>query len=233
MNRFTVPIKSKSIDSSHVTAIILASIPNPRMKTMPSVSLLSVDKQHNVIDIQVESIRASYPKADIILVTGHDANQVISKKPDGVRIIENQSYNDSGENEEIRLALNNSITESILLINGNCIFDAACIQQMRNHGSCTLVDVKDQIDSDSLGVISNGNKVENIAYGIEKKWCYVSYIEGREYTLLKKFASLRNRGNMCAFESLNYIVSNGGTIYTIEQRAGYIRKISSSKDILV
>jgi len=233
LNRFTVPIKKKSNDSSNVTVVLLASIPNPRMKTMPSVSLLNIDKQHNVIDIQVEAIRAAYPKSDIILVTGHDSNQVIAKRPNGVRIIENQLYNDCGENEEIRLALNNSITECILLINGNCIFNASCLQQLRGHGSCTLVDTKGQMDSDSIGVIANGSKVENLAYGIESKWCYVSYIEGKEYDLLKKFSSLRNRSNMCMFESINYIVSNGGVIYTVEQNAGYLRKISSSKDILI
>ena len=67
-NRFVVPIKPIQTDSANTTAIILASMPNQRMKTMPAVSLMSVDKQHTVLDLQVESILAVFPKAQIVVV---------------------------------------------------------------------------------------------------------------------------------------------------------------------
>lgn len=232
-NRFTVPIKSKSNDSANTTVIILASIPNDRMKTMPSVSLMMVDKQNHVIDIQVEAIRTVFPKSDIVLVTGHDATQVIEHRPTCVRIVENQMYESRGENEELRLGLNNSTTDNTLIISGNCIFNSNALQHLKNHASCTLIDKRQQIDKDSLGVISNNGRVENIAYGVMDKWCYITYLEARETKILRKFASAKNKSNMCFFEAINYVTSHGGVINTVGQQNGYLRRITSSKDMIV
>lgn len=232
ISRFTVPTRPKASDSANVTAIILASIANDRMKTMSPVSLMMVDKQNTVLDCQIDAIRTVYPKCEIILVVGHDAQQVIDKKPRNVRIIENMSHDNAGEIEELRLAINNVTTDNVLLINGSCIFNANALQHLRGHSSCTLVDKKNQIDKDSLGVISNNGRVEHIAYGVQDKWCYISYLEGREHTILRKFVSVRNRGNLCLFEGINYVLTHSGLIYSIGQQDGYLRKITSGKDLL-
>lgn len=230
-NRFQVPIKSKSFDSSTVTAIILGSIPNDRMKTMQPVSTMLVNSQQTVLDIQVEAIRTVFPKSEIVLVAGHDSQQVIDKKPKSVRIVENSSYETLGEVEELRLAINNVTTDNILIINGSCIFNSGALGHLRGHSSCTLVDKKNQIDRDSLGVISNNGKVENIAYGVQDKWCYITYLEQREQAILRKFVGIKNRGNLCMFESINYVLSHSGQIYAIGQQDGYLRRITSGKDL--
>lgn len=232
INRFTVPTRPKVSNSANVTAIILASIANDRMKTMLPVSLMMVDKQNTVLDSQIDSIRTVYPKCEIILVVGHDAQQVIDKKPANVRIVENTNYDSAGEIEELRLAINNVTTDNILLINGSCIFNAKALQHLRGHSSCTLVDKNNQIDKDSLGVISNNGRAENIAYGVQDKWCYISYLEAREHAILRKFISVRNRCNLCLFEGINYILTHNGLIYSIGQQDGYLRKITSGKDLM-
>jgi hypothetical protein len=229
--RFTVPTRPKQNDSSNTTAIVLASIPNERMKTMPPVSLMMVDNQHNVLDLQIEAIRMVFPKCEIALVVGHDAQQVIDRKPHGVRVIENQSYDTAGETEELRLAINNCTTDNILFINGSCVFNSAALQHLRNRSSCTLVDKTNQIDKDSVGVISHNDRVENIAYGVQDKWCYMTYLEHREHMILKKFVSIKNRANLCAFEGINYVLNHGGIIYSVGQTNGFLRKISSGKDL--
>jgi hypothetical protein len=233
INRFTVPTKPKLGDTSNITAVILSSIANDRMKTMPPVSLMMVDRQHTVLDVQIEAIRTVFPKCEIALVVGHDAQQVIDKKPNYVRVIENVNHETLGEVEELRLAINNCVTDNIILISGNCIFNANALQHLRGHSSCTLVDKKNQIDKDSLGVISNGGRVENIAYGVQDKWCYITYLESREQTILRKFVSVRNRSNLCMFEGINYVLSNGGQIYAIGQQDGYLRRVTSGKDLRV
>lgn len=230
IGRFTVPIK-KPKDSSNVTCIILASMSLQGMKSMPSISLMSINKQQNILDVQIESVIATFPKAEIILVVGHDSNDVLNHKPKFVRAVENLLFDERGEGEEIRLSLNNTTTDSVLLIGGNCVFNSDAIQQLKGHGSCTLIDGKGQIDKDSLGVIHNNNRVENIVYGVSDKWCYITYLEGRELSLLRKFVSMRNRSNMCMFEAINYIINNGGVIYTVKQNNGFLRRICSSKDV--
>lgn len=231
-NRFVVPIKPAYKDSSNVTAIVLGSIPNDRMKTMPAVSLMMVNKQQSVVELQFESISAAFPKSEMILVVGHDGQQVIEKRPKQMRIVENQLYEQCGEVEELKLAINNVTTDAVLIIKGNTIFDSKAIKQLRNHGSCTMIDKKDQMTKDALGVISNGSKIENIAYGVEDKWCYTTYLEGRELKILRKFVNMRIKSKMCLFEALNYIVSNGGLIYCVGQQEGYLRQILSPKDVL-
>ncbi len=230
-NRFIVPIKPVSQDSSNITVVILASTPNPRMKTMPPVSLMTVDKQHNVLDLQVESIVAAYPQAQIVLVAGHDIGQVVDRRPKNVRIVENPLYEMTGEVDELRLGLNNVTTEHVIIIDGNVIFNAAAIKQLRGHGSCTLVDRSNQIDKDCLGVISNNSKIENIAFGVQDKWCYITYLQNKEFTILRRFINVRSRGKLCVFESLNYVTSHGGLIYAVGQSGGYLRKINTSKDL--
>ena len=233
MNRFTVPIKPKGSDSSNTTALILASIANERMKTMPPVSMMLVDSQHTVLDCQIEAIKTIYPNCDIILIVGHESQRVIESRPKNVRIVENKLYDSAGEAEEIRLGINNCITDNILLVDGNCLFNADALQHLRGHGSCTLIDKNEQMAKDSLGVISHNSKVENIAYGVQDKWCYISYLESKEHNILKRFTAVKNRCNLCTFECLNYVLSHNGQIYSVGQSNGFLRRIMSGKDLKV
>lgn len=230
-NRYVIPIKQSKQTHNNVTAVILASIPNHGMKTMPPVCSMTIDKQHTVLDLQIEAINIAYPNSEIILVVGHGAQELINNRPIGVRIVENSKYDELGEIEELRLALNNVTTDNVLLVNGNLIFNANAISNLKGHSSCVLVDNNSQISDESLGVISNNSMLENIAYGVANKWCYVSYLENHEHLILRKFCNVRTRGRMCLFEGINYITSHNGLIYTVKQNNGYLRKIESNKDI--
>lgn len=229
ITRHTVPLKNNKPKST--TVILLASSPNEGMRTMPSVSLINVDGQHNVLDIQYEAINIAYPSSDIILVSGHDSHAVMNKKPKQIRMVDNQLFESAGDVEELRIGLNCSIGDSALIADGKCIFDAKAISQLQGHGSCTLIDVKKQISEDSIGVIFNNTKVESFAFDMPHKWCYITYLEGRELEILKKFVAIKSKSNLCLFEAMNHVINRGGLVRPVMQSHGFVRRISSRKDL--
>lgn len=227
-NRFTVPIKPTIRQSLDVSIIILASGYNSRMRSYGCVSLMMVDKYHNVLDAQVNAINSIYPKSDIIITSNSDSRELAFKKPKNVRLIEVSE--DAGEMSELRLALNVSISSTVVVIDGNTIFDSNSLKNIRNRGSCTLVKDGDA-SHESLGVTTDCRKVEYIAYGIPNPWCRITVFTGRELDMLSKYCMKKNKSNLCLFECMNNITMNGGTFSYVSNQ-GYTRRISSPKDII-
>lgn len=230
MKQCIVPIISNKSDSSSITVLILGSIPCDRMRTVSSVSMLPINAQQNVLDIQLEAIKTVFPKCEIVMTVGHRKEEIIRKKPSYVRIVENLNYESLAQNEDLRLGVNNITTKNTLIFPGNIIFDSSAIQQFKHNKSMTLFDKNNQFNDNSLSVIDNNGVLENITYGLPKKWTYMTFLVEKELSILRKIVNTKSKEKYCLHESINYVASRG-TIYTCPQSNGNMRKITSIKDI--
>lgn len=224
MNRFITTTKIKQSDSSNYSIILLSSIPQERMLYSPPISLYPVDSHNNVLSYQHKIIKAVFPKSEIFLVVGHNSSQVINKCPRDIHIIENQRWNELGEAEELKLGINATITESIIIISGNMIFDTSTLSQIKTTHSSILVNNKVN-DDGAIGTINNNSKLENMAFGLDNKWQYISHFNGKELELLRSICNTKTKANLCSFECINKVINRGGIIYTIQHSEGFIQRI--------
>lgn len=225
--RFTLPIKK--IDTpNELTVIILGADVSPRKKAHGPKSLVALGTKWNVIETQLDSIKTVFPKADVILVTGFQSQNIVNKNYQ-IRLINNPFYEDTSDVEQIRLALNATLSNKVLIIGGDIAFDAPAIMKIADYNSSILFDEINQVDDESVGVIHNNNVVESLSYSLPKKWLYTLYLEGKELEIMRKFVKNKELSKLLFFEAVNYIISAGGLIRAIPQRNGSMYKIGSAK----
>ncbi len=225
--RFTMPIKNIASDNE-LAVIILGADVSPRKKSQGAKSLIPLSPKWNIVEMQLDAIKTIFPKADIILVTGFQSQQVISKKYP-VRIIENPFYEETSDVEQIRLALNATLNNKVLIVGGDLAFDAPSLMGVSNHGSNVLFNDARTLDSDDpcIGVVHNNNVVENLVYCTPNKWLHTLYIEGKELEMLRKFVRNKERSKLLFFEAINYIVSSSGLIRAVAQRSGTMYRVGA------
>lgn len=220
--RFTVPIKNVP-NNNEVSVVILGADVAPRKKNQGAKSLIPFGSKSNMIEMQIVSIKNALPKSEIILVTGFQSQQVITKGYP-VRIVENLNYNETSDVEQIRIALNAVLNKKVLIINGDLAFDSLSIMNITNHGSNTLFNPSQQENNDSIGVIHNNNKLENLIYCTANKWLHCVYLEGKELEIMRKFVRNKVSSKLLFFEAVNYVASNG-LIRALPQQTGTMYRI--------
>lgn len=228
--RFITSTKSGT-DSSSYTIILYGSKPIDRMRSFGAKSFLQVTKLQTVIDLQIEAIRTVYPKSEVILVSGFDFDKSVKIKPTNVKIIENSRFEETNEIEDIKIGVNASLNPNIIIISSDIIFNASALVQLKNRGSCVLLDSKKQFSPEDVGCTWNDTRVEMLAYGIPNQWCHIAQFSGKELELLKKFVNLKGKGSLVSYEAINYIVKNGGKICPVSQVSGHCRKVEKPEDI--
>jgi len=227
-----VPIRRTNVDKDDITVIILAANIGYGMKSYGPKSLLHVNSQETLIEYQINLIQTCFPKADILLVVGFLADKIIRKRPDGVRIIENQLFETSNETEQIRLALNCTLTNNVLIIKDDIIFNRDTLYSISQGQSCLIYDSQHQIDSSNIGVTIVDSKATIFSYDIPTKWCHIVYLTGKELKIVKGLCYPRERSRMYFFEILNMMLERIGAIKAIEPTNMEIVKIDTSRNLL-
>jgi len=228
-SRFTAPAKQQSIECLRgVGVIILAEEMGYRMKSYGPKCLIET-KTGTILSDQIKTIQKVFHDPDIVLLTGFQADKIVKKSPKGIRIVENQLYQDTNSVEGLRLCFNNMSNNSILIISGDLIFNEHALNSIANEGSCVIIDSKNRISNDEIGVSTNNDRILNFAYGLDSIWCGIVFLQGKELQMAKNFCT-RDNSKMCSFEMLNYVINSGGKIRHIEPQNLNIAKISSVKD---
>jgi hypothetical protein len=210
-HKFMVPIKPKGLEKDGLSIIILSGSPGYRMRSYGPRCLLKDKYGVTILQNQTNSFTIFKPKAEIILVSGFELDKVVKNKPAGVRIVENQLYEDTNEVEEARLGINNALYDNILLTFGDIYFNDFLIRDLALKESTLVVDQKNSMLSDDVGVTVVDEYATIMSFAIRHpKWCRFAFFTGRELKLLKAFISDRNNNKLYLFEALNFIMEKGG-----------------------
>ena len=230
--RFIAPTKrdENKRPKSLSTIIPVAGI-GYRMKSYGPKCLLKVAENQTIISRLIYNINTVFSKEEIIVCVGFEADKVMQNLPENVRVVENQKYEETNTTESLRLSLNNSVSDSILIIHGDLVFNPATIQNFDRTRSSVVVDSTGQIRDDETGVTIVNGEATFFAYGLPCKWGQIAYFVGRELDLLKKICSDRNKSKMYTFEILNEIIQNGGQFRSVEPRNMKIYEVDGLKDL--
>lgn len=228
-----VPVRRDFHDRSDITVVILAANIGYGMKSYGPKTLFNINDKETLLEYQINILQTTFPKCEIILVVGFQADRIIKKCPPGIRIVENQLYETTNEVEQIRLALNCTLTENVLIIKDDIVFNAETLRSITRDKSCLIYDSKNQIDNENIGITVVDDVATIFAYGINTKWCHIIYLTKKELNILKSICNRRNLERLYLFEVLNTMLKRIGKMKAIEPQAMEISKIDTSKNLFM
>ncbi len=215
-----------------ISIIILSDSPGYRMKSYGSCPLITVNNKY-LLDLQIEAIKNTYSNYEIILCTGFDSDKIakyISKNysSTNIRIVENQIFSNSNSCESLRLSLNNTLNDKILVINGSLLFNKHTLKCLDNTKICTLIQ-KNPIENLQIGVNINYDVAQYFSFGAYKTWSEIIFLNDAPcIDQLKKFLSHPESKKKFLFEGLNDLIKNKIEIKCIENK-NVIYKIDNIK----
>jgi choline kinase len=225
------PTRPQNKNLTDITIIILAANICYGMKSYGPKTLLTIHDQVTLLEYQIDLLNTVFPNSDIILVVGFLADKIIKKRPPNVRIIENQLYETTNEIEQVRLALNCALTNNVLIIKDNVIFNVDTLKEIEPNKSCIIYDSQNKIDKSDVGVTIVDNCATIFSYDLPTKWGHVVYLCNKDLSIFKNYCSNRNYSKMYLFEVLNMLLHKIGKIQAIEPKNMEIVKIDTSRDL--
>lgn len=226
-----VPTRPTHVNRQDITVIILAANISYGMKSYGPRSLLHVNERETFLDYQINLIKTVYPTSDIMLVVGFLADRIIRKRPEGIRIIENQIFEDTNEAAQLRLAFNATLTHNVLILKDNVIFNMETLRAISQNESCVIVDTKNQIDEEDIGVNMRDQYVTHFTYNMPQRWCHIAYLTDKDLKIVRTICQNRDHSRLYLFEILNMLLEKTEKIRAIEPQNMEIIKIDISKHL--
>ena len=234
MIRHTTKIKDSGVGPSPeqpLTVIIPVAGMGHRMKSYGPKCLLNANQKETILEKTVSNIKREYPYSDIIVVVGFESEKVIRSLPSFVRIVENQNYEKTNIVESLRIGINASAHDNVLIIYGDLIFNVYSIREITSSGTCVVFDSKNRFKEEEVGLTVVENKVTTFAYGLPNKWSQIAYLEDGAFEMLKSLCADKRKNKLYLFELFNIIIESGLVMKAKEPKGMTIREIDSLKDL--
>jgi choline kinase len=228
---YVVPTRPVNISKNDITIIILAANIGYGMKSYGPRSLININDKETVLEYQINLIKNIFPKSDIILVVGFWADRIIRRCPQGVRIVENPFYEETNEVEQLRLALNCTLTENVLVLKDNTIFNIETFKDISKDGSCLIYDSKNQLEKEDVGITVVNGYGTILSYNIPTKWCHIVYLANKDLKAIKSICNNKDNAKLYLFEALNILLHRIEKMKAIEPTNMEIIKIDNSRDL--
>lgn len=169
--------------------------------------LLGFKRGHKrLVDIEnftklIEKIKLSFVSPDIVVVTGIYNKEYLNVKKD-FRIVQNQLPFDTGEIEQVRIALNNTINKKIVILKQECQFNCDLIKKGIKSYKKFVIDGNNE---ENPGMIIQDNLVNNISFGLKNNFGDMLYINNQEEII--EFIEKSHNRNKKLHELVNYLIN--------------------------
>lgn len=232
----TTPNAKGNQSNELVTVILLAENYGYRMKSKGALSLVEI-KGKSLLEIQIQAIKAVFTNFEIILCCGYDSKSVyefIQKrmKNVNVRIVENQVYENSNCCETTRIALNNTLNEKIIVMNGGLLISASHLKAIDTQKTCILSQANKKMEDFEVGVVENESLVQNMSLGIkERRWLDFLFLSGKKNVeIFYNIVSSIDFKNRFLFEAINELIQNI-QVENVDIRTTRMCKVDSIKSL--
>jgi len=223
--------RSYKPSTSDVTVIIPAAGMGHRMKSYGPKALINLYDDITLIERQLHLIWAVYPKSEIFVVIGFEAEKIRSRLKDyPVRFIYNPIHQETNVLYSISLAIQASISKEVLIVYGDLIFNESAIRNLRG-SSTVVIDDEGMMKKCEVGVCVQDKSAINFSFGLETKWAQISYLSGKELSLFREICLKSETSQWFGYEALNYVLENGGKIQAVKQKSIKLFEIDSARDL--
>ena len=217
--------------NSELSIIIPAAGMGYRMKSYGPKCLINIYEDKTIIERQIEILWSIYPKAEILVCVGFEAEKVrksLERYP--VRFIYNPLHEKSNVLYSLGLAAQATISKEILIVYGDLIFNEHAVRNLRGD-SKVVVDCCGQMGKNEVGLIFNDKSITNFAYGLDSKWAQIAYLTEKELNIFKSISCKEQSSQWLGYEALNYIIDNGGSLQYTRPKLMKIFEIDTPKDL--
>lgn len=196
-------------EDEFVTVIIFEKSCNLRLKTnnFPFI------KVHGkaILDKQIEIISSMFKNFEIIFVCGNSCLKIFEHakkyKNINLRIVQNQNFSSSNCCESIRVALNNTFNNKILILPEDILIPQNSFKNLDLLSNFVFVYDNNNDNNFEIGAIKNDLKLESLTIGIKQNYWTEIFFIGDNKTL-KDFREILfqdNFKNKLFFESINFL----------------------------
>ena len=221
-------------DYSKLSVIIPAAGMGRRMKSYGAKGLISINGQ-TVLERQIKTIWRVYPSAEITIISGFQSDLIHERirKKYPVRIIKNNDYEDNNVARSIFLGLQSCINQHALLIYGDLVFNSSTIRNLVGRGSKIVVDSREKIKAEEVGVLFGKEEVMHFSYAMDTKWCQIAYLAPKEMKMFEEISSSPDCDKWFGYEIMNEIIDGGGSFSAVEPSGMKIAEIDSPRDLKI
>lgn len=230
MNRYTRKIKRSKFPET-VDVIILTAGIGAKVKSCEPRSLLKVNGT-TLIEHQITVIQDLFPKSNIITVAGYDINKIIRKISTKTRIVENQIYQDSNSGESLRIGVNNSNADGLLILHGDLYFDSEIFEKVKFEESFLFCN--NSFHEKEVGINIIDGYISVLSYGLDLKWSQIAFLRNNEVNILRRILIKNDFETkyLLSFEIINKIIENGGKFKAVHNEHNKIKELDTMKDIM-
>lgn len=232
----TKPNKIKETDL--ITVILVYHSFVKRMKAFGNVAMIPISQNEKLIDRHIRQIKRQIKNYEIIISLGYDANKVqnyIYKRyrKENVRCIENTRYEVSGVCESLRLAINNTHNDKILIINGNIVYEEKILDKIISSQSITALSGKQFNQTLDIGanIDEDTGSIAQVSYGpINNRWSEIIYLnKAALINEAKKFLAQKDFQNKIMYELMNSMIKRNINIKYVDVTEN-ITKITNTQN---
>lgn len=236
-SRYTVPAKrvAPGTGNNRLSVVIASANMGKRMKSYGPKALFALTNQ-TIVDRQLRIIWSVFPNVDIFVVVGFEAEKIREQiKPNyPIRLIYNPLWSETNVVYSLSMALHACMTDGVLILHGDLVFNEEAIRGITNNGSRVLIDSAHAFKADEVGLVYNDHEklVTNFSYGLPIKWGQIVYVEGEEKARLEEISHNHEISEKWfLYEALNYVISEDGKLH-IHQPVGLkIVEVDTIKDL--
>ena len=208
MSRFIQKIKRGSLTTG--VALLSAGLGN-RIRSNEPRSLIKIGGKC-LLELQLEALSSMFSEPNILVGIGVESQKIVKKFIGRVRLVENQLYKTTGPFETLRLLVNSSTDDSLLVIHGDLYFNSNILDGADFSKSFVVSDTTGSILEREVGITSVINK---------------------ELSMLRSLCCKSNDDSkhLLTFEIINSIINKGGSFKVHKPDKTFIVEIDCMKDI--
>jgi len=199
--------------SEFITVIIFEKSSNLKFKTTNFPFIKYNGK--SLLEKQIEIINSSFKNVEIIFVCNNTYSLKIfeyikKQKYSNVRIIENANFNITNCCESIRLGINNTFNNKLLIIPEDILLPSCVLKSININSNNVLVCDHNDDNNFEIGAIINYEILENLTIGIKQNYWTEMLFLGIEKSIkeLREILFTDNFKNKLFFEAVNKLNSN-------------------------
>lgn len=209
-NFITSPKQANNQNDEDLISVIIFEKPsNLKLKTtnFPFIKLHG----KSLLEKQVDIINSTFKNAEIIFSCGNSCLKVFDylkkNKNSNIRIVENQNFETANCCEAIRVALNNTFNNKLLIIPEDILLSSSLLKSVDLFSNSILVHDHNNDNNFDIGAIKNDIKLESLTIGIKQNyWTEILFLSSDK--IIKEFREilfLDNFKSKLFFESINYL----------------------------
>ena len=202
--------ESEARRDEKITFIFLAENYGYRMKSYGPVPLIEIGEK-TLLEHQIQVIQSTFVNFEIIICSGFETQKIYHYVQQNfapsvpIRIVENQVYFHSNCCEGLRLCMNNTRSERIIVCGGGVLLTVPYLRSLNIKKSSILYQKSCEESTFDIGIIDNGDRLETLSLAVKDRvWTDLLYLNGE--SMIKSFYNTISKPELKTkflFEAIN------------------------------